>query len=102
MRLNLTPAPEDVLVRLKNNFGCDELNVAGRSYRPDQHGAFWVERRHVTPELRNIGGFVEEPYPTKAESLRAVATAIAQMKPCDERAKLSAALADLFETVDGE
>jgi hypothetical protein len=97
--INLSPAPEDVLIRMKNNQGADELNVAGQSIRRDRHGAFWVPRRHVTKELRNIGGFYEESYPTKAESLQAVAEDIAHMKPGPEKTKLEAALVSLFETV---
>jgi hypothetical protein len=38
------PAPGDELVRLVNNFGCDELNVDGRSCRPDKRHAFYVPR----------------------------------------------------------
>jgi hypothetical protein len=41
------PEPGEELVRLLNSGRSDELNVDGKSYRPDARGAFHVPRRHV-------------------------------------------------------
>ena len=96
--INLTPEPGDELVPLRNGFGANELNIGTSRYVPNSHGIFWVERSRVTPDIVTIAGFHVEP-PTKAESLRSVATAIHNMPKCPERDALSASLANLFETV---
>jgi hypothetical protein len=90
------PAPEDVLVRLVNNGGADELNVNCKSYRPDHRGAFHVPRRYVTWALKNIAAFVEAPL-TRDDALQDVSRAVDAMPECAEKAKLSQAIADLFE-----
>lgn len=99
--IELSPhiAPGEELIRLTNNFGADEANLEGVSYRPDHRGAFWIPRQLVTPELRNIGGFVERPI-AKAESLQDIATHIGLMAKCRERDVLEAALVSLCEAVD--
>ena len=94
------PSPEDVLVRLKNSGNSDELNIEGKSYRPDRRGAFFVERKHVSRELLTVGGFYPAPI-TKQESLQDVASSILAMPECQEKVALKAALAALFEPGDG-
>jgi hypothetical protein len=93
------PAPEDTLVRMKNNQGCDEVNFGTRSIRPDHRRAFWIPKKDITRELLTVGGFYPEPL-TKAESLQDVATHIGLMAKCRERDVLQAALVSLFEAVD--
>jgi hypothetical protein len=93
--INLTPEPGDELVPLRNGFGSSELNIGTSRYVPDALGIFWVPRHSVDRTLLTIAGFHVEA-PTKAESLRAVATAICQMQPCAEKDALRAALAGLF------
>jgi hypothetical protein len=97
--INLTPSAEDEILRLENGQGADELNVDGKSYKPDHWRAFHVPRKHVTPSLLSIGGFYEKPI-TKWQSLRDVASAIHFMPACAERVALTAALANVFEEVE--
>jgi hypothetical protein len=90
------PEPGNELVRLLNSGRSDELNVDGKSYRPDARGAFHVPRRHVTPELLTVGAF----YParlSKAEGLQDVAKAINALPPGREKEALNAALVSLCE-----
>ena len=93
------PTGEDAIVRVVNHFGCDELNVEGKSYRPNSRHAYYVPRRCVTRELLTVGGFVEQPLPL-AESIQDVASAIHLMPPSVAKTKLSQALADLCEPGD--
>jgi hypothetical protein len=66
------------------------------AYRRRDDGEFRIPRRHLTFELRNIGGITEEPL-TKAQGLQSIATALHEMPDCPERDILSAALASLCE-----
>jgi hypothetical protein len=89
-------APDEEIVRVVSNQGCDEINVEAVSYRRRDDGGFRIPRRHLTFELRNIGGITEEPL-TKAQGLQSIATALHEMPDCPERDILSAALASLCE-----
>jgi hypothetical protein len=93
------PEPGDELVRVVNHFGCDELNVAGKSYRPDHRHAFLVPRRHVDWSLLHVGGFVERDI-TLQEAIQDVATAVMNVPAGRERNALNAALASLCEEVE--
>ncbi len=93
------PEPGEELVRLLNSGRSDELNVDGRSYRPDHRGAFHVPRKHVTRELLTVGAFYPAPL-RKDEGLSDVATAIAAMPEGKEKVALSEALVNLFEEVE--
>jgi hypothetical protein len=94
--VNLSPeiAPEDSLVRLVCPQGADELNVDGRSFRPDHRRAFHVPRRYVRQAELTVGGFVEQPL-SKTEALQDVAGPIASLPPGREHDVLSAALSEL-------
>ena len=88
-------APDEEIVRAVSNQGADEINVEGVSYRRRDDGSFKLPRRHLTFELRNVGGIVEEPL-TIAQGLKSIATTIAEMPACNERDVLSAALASIW------
>jgi hypothetical protein len=88
------PTGEDAIVRLLNSGRSDELNVAGKSYRPDARGAFYVPRKHVTREL-TVGAFYPAPI-SKQDSLQDVASSIHAMPACPENVALATALANLF------
>ena len=90
------PTGDDAIVRLVNNFGCDELNCGGRSYRPDHRRAWHVERKHVDWALLHIGGFVEQEL-TLAEGVQDVAAAVIALPEGPEKVALKAALASLCE-----
>ncbi len=90
------PEPGNELVRLLNSGRSDELNVDGKSYRPDARGAFHVPRRHVTRELLTVGAFYPAPL-SKAEGLSDVARAINALPRGREKEALNAALVNLFE-----
>ena len=94
--VNLTPEPGDELVRLKNNQGCDEVNLGTRSFRPDHRRAFWIPKKDVAPELLSVAGFYFAPL-SKREALQDVAGAVVAMPECREKAALGHAIADLFE-----
>ena len=95
MIIDTSPDTED-LVRLDNNFGADEANIAGRSFRRDHLGAFWIPCRMVTRELLDIGGFFERPL-THAEALADVERAVSVMPPSGHKIALIELLADLGE-----
>ena len=93
--VDTSPDTED-LVRLDNLQGADEANIAGRSFRRDHLGAFWIPRRFVTDELRNIGGFFERPL-THDEALADVERAVSVMPASGHKMALIELLADLGE-----
>jgi hypothetical protein len=97
--LNLSPEPGDELVRVVCNQGADEVNIEGVSYRRRDDGGFRIPRRHLSFELRNIGGFTEQPL-SKAQGLKSIATALHEMPACPERDVLESALVSLFEAGD--
>jgi hypothetical protein len=94
--IELSPPPEDAVVRLLSGQGSDEINVAGKSYRPDKRAAFFVPQKHVTRELLTVGSFYPAPI-SKRDSLQDVGSAIHAMPDCPEKVALAIALADLFE-----
>jgi len=92
--IELSPPPEDAVVRLLSGQGSDEINVAGKSYRQDKRGAFFVPQKHVTRELLTVGGFYPAPI-SKRDSLQDVGSAILAMPDCPEKVvALAIALAD--------
>jgi hypothetical protein len=88
-------APDEEICRAVSNQGADEINVEGQSYRRRDDGGFRIPRRHLSFELRNIGGITEEPL-TIAQGLKSIAVAIAEMPDCHERDILSAALTSIW------
>jgi hypothetical protein len=86
--IDLTPSPEDATVRLLSGQGSDEINVAGRSFRPDHRRAFHLPQKLVTPELLTVGGFYVAPI-SKRDALQDVGSAVNAMPDCKERRPLS-------------
>ena len=88
-------ALDEEICRAVSNQGADEINAEGVSYRRRDDGGFRIPRRHMTFELRNIGGIVEEPL-SIAQGLQSIADTIAEMPACNERDILRESLASIL------
>jgi hypothetical protein len=83
------------LVCCKCHAPSDEVNHAGRSYRPDRRGYFYLPSEAM-PALEHVGGFYRAT-PSKKESLTDIGTAVFHMTPCREKGALVAVLASVFD-----
>ena len=67
----------ETMVRCRNNCGCDEVNVNGKSFRAHIDGS-WLLPAAAMPDLRAVGGFFDEPAPQHEPDIEAAADALAE------------------------
>jgi hypothetical protein len=91
----------EAMVRCRNNQGCDEVNVNGKSYRAHLDGS-WLLPVEAMPDLEKVGGFYREAAPIHEPDIEDAADMLAEALKGADAMTIREALTKLDRRLNGQ